>query len=95
MEEPHSHMAESRSHLCIAQLRPIVPQVFCIRFSVKLSDLVSSPIDSFFPSFRIHGIVVINYLHRLHRPHRLQRLQSSPESPVLIPESRSMNLSFE
>ena len=55
--------------------------VFCFRFSVKLSDLVSSPIDSFFPSFRIHGIVVINYLHRLHRLlHRLQRLQSSPES---------------
>jgi hypothetical protein len=74
----HAHMAQSSESPLHRSASSHRPSGFCIRFSVKLSDLVLSPIDSFFPSFRIHGIVVI---HHLHRRHRLQRLQSSPESP--------------
>jgi hypothetical protein len=45
---------------------PLHRSVFCFRFSVKLSDLLSSSIASLFPSFRIHGIVVIDRLDSVH-----------------------------
>ena len=77
MEEPHAPMREFMESLSASSF------IFLLQvLRQTLSDLVSSPTDSFFPSSRIHGIVVINYLlrlHRLHRLHRLQCLQSSPE----------------
>jgi hypothetical protein len=54
MEEPHAHMRESTkstSASSFSLLRQLLRQLF---------TLVSSSIDSFFPSFRIHGIVVAN-----------------------------------
>src|ERR1700733_6894931 len=63
----------------------------------KLSDLVSSSIDSFFPSFRIHSIVVINHHQsisiisivsnrRLSRsvPHPHMSIPSAYEYPIRI-----------
>ena len=64
MEESHRHGRTPCAYRGVNRVifRFSSAQCFCIRFSVKLSDLVSSPIDSFFPSFRIHSIVIANCL---------------------------------
>ena len=58
IEEPHAHMAESTESTAASSL-----SLLCQLLDQILS-FASSRIDAFFPSFRIHGIVVSNRLHR-------------------------------
>jgi hypothetical protein len=78
MKEPHPPMAESTESPLCRSASSHRASGFCISFSVKLSDLVLSPIDSFFSPFSIHGIGVVNRLHHFHHFHHLQHLHSSP-----------------
>jgi hypothetical protein len=77
MGDSHGHGGTTCAYEGVNEVNfRVIAQYSASGSSSKLFNLVSSPIASLFPSFRIHGIVVINRLHRLHR---LQRLQSSPE----------------
>jgi len=78
----HARMAESTES-------PLHRSVFCIRFSVKLFKLVSSPIDVSFPSFGIYSIVVAN--PRQSSPIIAIDLLDGVSAP--IPESRLMEIS--
>jgi hypothetical protein len=55
----------------------VIAQSSALGSSLKLFNLVSPSIDSIFPSFRIHGIVVINHLPS--SPFSL----ASPSSPIV------------
>jgi hypothetical protein len=55
----------------------VIAQSSALGSSLKLFNLVSPSIDSLFPSFRIHGIVVINHLPS--SPFSL----ASPSSPIV------------
>ena len=57
MGELHAHMKEPTGSHSASIVRSS-SSVFCVRFSVKLSDLVSLSNDKFSSSFRIYSAII-------------------------------------